>query len=80
MTLFGCTQKLICQTKNGENVLRFELIEVVFVQCQSVDDQYQQKSEVLNSYLLINLMLFFLNTEPSNLVFLKIYNTENNNW
>ena len=49
MTLFGCTQKLICQTKNGENVLRFELIEVVFVQCQSVDDQYQQKTEVLNS-------------------------------
>ena len=49
MTLFGCTKKLICQTKNGENVPRFELIEVVFVQCQLVDDQCQQKSEVLNS-------------------------------
>ena len=49
MKLFGCTKKLVVQTKNGENVPSFEVIEVVFVQYHLVDNQYQQKSEVLNS-------------------------------
>ena len=49
MKLFRCTKKLIVQTRNGENVPRFEVIEVVFAQYHLVDNQYQQKSDVLNS-------------------------------
>ena len=55
MKLFGSTKKLIDKTKNGENVLSLEVVEVVFFQCNLVDNQYQQKSEV--SYIFINLML-----------------------
>ena len=55
MKLFGSTKKLIDKTKNGENVLNLEVVEVVFFQCNLVDNQYQQKSEV--SYIFIYLML-----------------------
>ena len=55
MKLFGSTKKLIDKTKNGENVLSLEVVEVVFFQCNLVDNQYQQKSEV--SYIFINLLL-----------------------
>ena len=69
--LFGNTKKLIHKTKNGENVPSLRVVELVLVQCNLVDNQYQQKSEVPNkSYA------YFLKVEPSNLVFLKTYNTE----
>ena len=32
---------------NGENVALLEVVEVVSVECDLVDNQYQQKSEVL---------------------------------
>ena len=46
----------------------------VVVQCNLVDNQYQQNSQVLYTFTLINLMLICV--EPNNLVFLKTYNTE----
>ena len=36
--LFGSTKKLIDKTKNGENVPRLEVVEVVLVQCNLVDN------------------------------------------
>ena len=50
---------LIDKTKNGENVPRLEVVEVVLAQCNLTDNQYQQKSKVLN-------------VEPSKLVLLMI--------
>ena len=47
MKLLCCTKKLIDKTKNGENVPSLEVVEVVLVQHNLVDNQYQQKSEVL---------------------------------
>ena len=46
MKLFGSTKKLMDKTKNGESVPNLEVVEVVLVQCNLVDNQYQQKSEV----------------------------------
>ena len=43
--LFGRTKKLI-DKKNGEKELSFEVLEVVLVQCNLVDNQYQQKSNL----------------------------------
>ena len=37
--LFGSTKKLTGKTKNGEKVV--EVVEVVLLQCHSVDNQYQ---------------------------------------
>ena len=50
MKLFGSTKKLIDKTKNGEKVASLEVVEVVSVQCNLVDNQYQQKSEVIHFY------------------------------
>ena len=43
-------KKLIDKTKNGEKVPSLEVVEVVLVQCNLVDNQYQQKSEVLYTF------------------------------
>ena len=40
----------IDKTKIGENVSSLEVVEVVLVQCNLVDNQYQQKSEVLYNF------------------------------
>ena len=50
MILFGSTKKLINKTKNGENKPSLEVAEVFLVQCNLVDNQYQQKSEVLYNF------------------------------
>ena len=67
--LFGSTQILINKTENGENVPAIEVVEVVLVQCISVENQYQQNSEVLNIFMPNKSYAYLLNVEPSNLVF-----------
>ena len=57
--------------KNGENVPSLEVVEIVLVQCNLVDNQYQQKSEALYNFMTNKSYAYFLNVEPSNLVFLK---------
>ena len=52
MNLFGSSKKSIEETKNGENLPRHEVVEVVLVQCNLKDDQYQQKYEVLCTQIL----------------------------
>ena len=48
MKLFGnIHEKIIDKTKNGVNVMILEVVQVVLVQCNLVDNQYQQKSQVL---------------------------------
>ena len=49
---------------------------MVLVQCNLVDNQYQQKSEILYTFNPNKFYAYLLNVEPSNLVFLKTYNTE----
>ena len=46
MKLFGSTKKLTDKIYNGENVPSFVAVKVVLVQCNLVDNQYLQKSEV----------------------------------
>ena len=53
-----------------------EVVEVVLVQCNLVDNQYQQKFKVLYTFTLNNSYTYLLKVEPSNLVFLKTYKVE----
>ena len=71
MKLFGITRNLINKTKNGEKIPSLEAVEVVLVQCNLVDNQYQQKSEVLYTFTPNKPYAYLLNFEPRNLVFLK---------
>ena len=50
-----------------------EKVEVVLVQCNLADNKYQQKSEVLYTFIPNKSYAYLLNVEPSNLVFLKTY-------
>ena len=75
MKMFGSTKILIDKTKNGENVQTLEVVEVLLLQCNLVDNQYQQKSEVLYIFTSNNSIAYLLNIEPSTLVFLTTYNT-----
>ena len=55
MKLLGSTQNLE-KTENGKNVPSLEVVEVVLVRCNLVqlnlvDNQYQQKSEVLYNFM-----------------------------
>ena len=76
MKLFGSTKELIDKTKNGEKVPSLEVAEVLLVQCNLVDNQCQQKSEILYTFTPNKSYVYLLNVKPSNLVFFKIYNTE----
>ena len=76
MNLFCSTKKLIGKTKNGEKVPSLEVAEVLLARCNLVDNQYQQKYEVLYTFTPNKSYAYLLNVEPSNLVFLKNYNTD----
>ena len=53
-----------------------EVIEVVLVQCKLVDNQYQQKSEMLCTFTPIKCYGYLLNVETNNLVFWKTCNID----
>ena len=68
--------KLIGKTKNGEKVPSLEVVEVVLVRYNLEDNQYQQKSEALWTFMPNKSYAYLLNVEPSNWVFWKTYNTQ----
>ena len=76
MKILSSTRKPIDKTKDGETVWSLEVVEVVLVQWNLVDNQYQQKPELLCTFTQNNYYACLLNAKPSNLVFLKTYNTE----
>ena len=53
-----------------------EVVKIVLVQCNLVDNLYQQRFEVFYTFPPNKSYAYFLNVEPSNLMFLKTYNTE----
>ena len=54
----------------------YQVVLVVLVQYNLVDNQYQQKSEVLYTFTLNKSYVYLLNVEVSNLVSLKTYTRE----
>ena len=57
MKLLGSTENRITEDKNGENVLHLELKEVVLVHCNIVNNDYQQYSRVLYTFVPNNPMV-----------------------
>ena len=56
MKLLGMFKSRIIKDKNGENVSRLEITEVVLVQCNIVNNNYQQNSIHL---FLINYLVYY---------------------
>ena len=51
MKLLGSTGNKITEDKNGENVPHLEITEVVLVHCNIVNNNYQQDSRVLYTFV-----------------------------
>ena len=50
MKLLGSTKKVVDKDKNGENVPKLEIVEVVLVHCNLVKNDYQHTSKVLFTF------------------------------
>ena len=51
MKLLGSTKKVVDKDKNGENVPKLEIVEVVLVHCNLVKNYYQHTSKVLFTFV-----------------------------
>ena len=51
MKLLGCTKKDVDKDKDGEDVPKLESVEVVLVHCNLVNNNYQQASKVLFTFV-----------------------------
>ena len=76
MKLLGSTANKITKDKNGENVPHLEITEVVLVHCDIVNNDYQQNSRVLYTFVPNKPFGSLLETSPSNHTFLKAFNSE----
>ena len=54
MTLLEAEKKMLIQIKNNENVPKLESVEVVLVQCNLVNNDYQHTLKVLFNFVPIN--------------------------
>ena len=73
MKLLGSTANKITKDKNDENVAHLEITEVVLV---IVNNDYQQDSRVLYTFVPNKQLGSLLEISPVNLIFLKTFNSE----
>ena len=76
MKLFGSTKNKITKDKNGENVLHLEITEVVLAHCDIVNNDYQQDSRVLYTFVPNTPFGSLLEISITNHIFLKTFNSE----
>ena len=76
MKLLGITENKITKDKDGENVPRPEITEVVLVHCNIVNNVYQQDSRVLYTFVPNKPFGSLLEISPTNHIFLKTFNSE----
>ena len=56
MKLLGSSKSKITKDENGENVPHLEITEVILVHCNIVNNDYQEDSRVLYTFLPNNLV------------------------
>ena len=76
MNLFGSTKSKITKNENGENVPHLEITEVVLIHCKIVNNDYQQDSRVLCTFVLNKSFGQLLDISPKKIIFLKTFNSE----
>ena len=77
MKLLGSTETKITKSKNGENVPHLEIVELVLVHCNLVNNDYQQDSRILYTFVPNKTFGSLLEISPTNhQVFLKTFNSE----
>ena len=76
MKLLGSAENKITKDKNGENVPHLEIAEVVLVDCDIINNDDQQDSRVLYTFVQNKLFSSLLGIYPTNHIFLKTFNSE----
>ena len=76
MKLHGSTVSKINKDKNGENVPNLEVVEVVLVHCNLVNNDYQQESRILYTFVPNKTFGSLFEISSKNHVFLKTFNSE----
>ena len=76
MKLLRSTKNKITENKNGENVPHLEITEVVLVHRDIVNNDYQQDSRVLYTFVPNKPFGSLLEISPTNHIFLKTFNSE----
>ena len=71
MKLFGSTESKITRNKNGENIPHLEAVELGLVHCNLVNNDYQQDSRILHTFVTKNTFGSLLEISPKNLSFKK---------
>ena len=74
--LLGSTESKITKNKKGENVPHLEVVELVLVHCNLVNNDYQQDSRILYTFVLNKAFGSLLEISPINHIFLKTFNSE----
>ena len=76
MKLLGSPKNKINKDKSGQNVPHLEITEVVLVHCNIVNNDYQQDSRVLYTFVPNKQFDSLLEISPTNHIFLKTFNSE----
>ena len=76
MKLSGSTKSKITKDENGENVLQLGITKGILVHCNIVNNNYQQDSRVLYTFVPNTSFRQLLDISPKNFMFLKTFNSE----
>ena len=76
MKLLGSIKKDVDQDKDGEDVPKLESAEVVLVHCNLVNNNYQQASKILFTFVLNKQFGQLINISPHSLAMPGTTNTE----
>ena len=74
--LLGSTENKIIKDKNGENVPHLEITEVLSVHCDVFNNDYQQNSRVLYTFVPNKSFASLLETSSTNHISLETFNSE----
>ena len=72
MKLLGSTESKITKDKNGEHVPHLEIVELVLVRCNLVNNDYQQDSRILVTFVPNKTFGSLLEISPTNQILIKI--------
>ena len=76
MKILGSNESKITKDKCGENILHLEITEVVLRRCNIVNNDYQQDSRVLYTFVPSKPFGSLSEISPKNHTFLKTFNSE----
>ena len=76
MKLLGSTKSKITKDKNGKNEPHLEITNAILVHCNIVNNDYQQDSTVLYTFVLNKLSGQLLDVSPKNFIFLNTFDSE----